>query len=103
MYKRVADEIARAIERTEDELPVTPSTLAHWILDAHDATCGVDVVDLPARAVSVARVLAHLESFGLGLSKRLMCSIARRTTLALLDYSTHAPNRSARALIESPS
>lgn len=70
------------------------STIAQWLLTSHDATFAVDVEHLPKHAATPARLLAHVESLGLGLSKRLAVTIARRASLLLMNADRGGPDGS---------
>ncbi len=91
MHAALTREIARLLTRVAP-IDVTAGTIAQWLLTAYDHRFATDVQTLPPHAISVARLLAHLESIEAlraRLDTRLSAAIARRA--ALLLWNQDAP------------
>lgn len=81
----LVEEIGRTCERCKLPPPYRVDQFADLLLKRWDETYLCTLQHLPPWAVEVDRVLAHLESLGLDLPPRMAASIARRTTILLLN------------------
>jgi hypothetical protein len=85
LWLLLTEEVERAFRHSARPPPVTASFFANLLLTSHDAQHGCDVVNLPATAMEPARILAHVLSAPVRLDPRVAASVARRTSLCLLN------------------
>jgi len=89
LHRKLTIEIGRAADIRKHGMDA--SEIASRLLASPDVSARADVGLMAPKWISVARLLAHLESFGLDLPRDLSASIARRATIALLNHHCGTP------------
>lgn len=103
--KSERDALAASIESLATDgliAGLLPSALASLLLLAWDHDYECQVSRMPQPAVSLERVLAHVESLALGIDAALSARIARRATLVLLNYTSVRNPEVLRKVVEEP-
>lgn len=81
----LAAEIERAIAKNTTPFAMPGDVIALWLLTSDDEAHHVHVSTLPKEAISVGRLLGHVEALGVRFDPAVAISIARRATIVLLN------------------